>query len=171
MSENLKLVPTQQVSTLSATLAWFNEARPAPTNKQFHTQTGVHFEEVGEMIDEISGLNTYADVLLGNARVALRALADYLKAESHVITVKPEDRIDFLDALSDQIVTATGVGQHLKFLMVEAMDEVNASNFSKFVDGKAIYTDPVSQKIGKGPDYFKASLGAFVPARSPALDD
>jgi hypothetical protein len=53
--------------------------------------------------------------------------------------------------------------------MVEAMDEVNASNWSKFVDGQPIVD--ANQKIAKGPGYFKANLSAFVPVRIPVLLD
>lgn len=156
-------------STLSATVRWFELARPAPTSKQFHTQTGVHFEEVAEMIDEITPTSPKATVLLHEAKVALKALATYLKESDEVITVEPQARTNFLDALLDQIVTATGVGQHCGFPMVEALDEVNASNWSKFVDGRPIFD--ANQKIAKGPDHFKPDLSVFVPSRIPALLD
>jgi hypothetical protein len=156
-------------STLSATFHWFELARPNPTSKQFHTQTGVHFEEVAEMIDEITPTSPKATVLLHEAKVALKALATYLKESDEVITVEPQARTNFLDSLCDQIVTATGVGQHCGFPMVEAMDEVNASNWSKFVDGQPIVNE--NQKIMKGPDYFKPDLSAFVPVRIPVLLD
>lgn len=158
----------QPLNTLSATLAWFAEARPAPTSKQFHTQTGVHFEEVAEMLDEIDSISHTAEYLLHDAKVALKALAKYLKENDEVITVEPEKRANFLDALCDQIVTATGVGQHCGFPMIEAMDEVNGSNWSKFVDGKAIVD--ANGKIMKGPDHWKPDLSTFVPARIPVFD-
>jgi hypothetical protein len=158
----------QPNNTLSATLAWFDQARPQPTNKQFHTQLGVHFEEVGEMIDEIFPLAGKAEVLLHEARVALKALSAYLKTSEQAVTIHPENRKDFLDAICDQIVTGTGVAAHAGFPVVEAMDEVNASNWSKFVDGKALVD--ANGKIMKGPDYFQADLGQFVPKRIPIFD-
>lgn len=157
------------LSTLSATFEWFQRARPAPTNKQFHTQTGVHFEEVAEMVDEITPLTSEAEVLLHNAKVSLKALATYLKKAEGAITVLPEQRADFLDAICDQIVTATGVGQHLGFPVIQAMDEVNASNWSKFVDGQPIVD--ANQKIMKGPGFWKPDLTAYIPVYSPALGD
>lgn len=157
------------VNTLSATLHWFSQARPNPTSKQFHTQTGVHFEEVAEMVDEITPISPTAIHLLHDAKVALKALATYLKGADNAITVEPHARPNFLDSLCDQIVTAAGVGHHLGFPMVDAMDEVNASNYSKFVDGNPL-VDP-NGKIMKGPDYFQADLSQFVPTRIPVLQD
>jgi hypothetical protein len=160
---------TLDANTLSTTFAWFEEARPAPTSKQFHTQTGVHFEEVAEMVEEIRPLTAQATVLLHEAKVSLKALATYLKQTDNTITVEPECRTNFLDAICDQIVTATGVAAHCGFPVVEALDEVNASNWSKFVDGKAIVD--ANGKIMKGPGYFKPDLSAFVPSRITVLND
>jgi hypothetical protein len=166
MSKKQRSLPA---NTLSATFAWFEEARPAPTSKQFHTQTGVHFEEVAEMLEEITPTAPTAVYLLHDAKVALKALARYLKESDEVITIEPHARPNFLDALCDQIVTATGVAHHCGFPVVEAMDEVNASNWSKFVDGKAIVD--ANGKIMKGPDYFKPDLSAYAPTRIPVLLD
>jgi len=41
-----------------------------------------------------------------------------------------------------------------------AMLEVNASNFSKFVDGEPVFNE--DRKIMKGPDYFKPDLKKFL---------
>jgi hypothetical protein len=163
---NLQKLPP---NTLSATLAWFEAARPNPTSKQFHTQLGVHLEEVGEMLDTLSPLMSQADWKLHEARVALRVLADLLKNNDRVVTVEPKDRQEFLDSLCDQIVTGSGVAAHCGFPVVEAMDEVNASNWSKFVDGKPI-VDP-NGKIMKGPGYFKPDLAQFLPKRIAVFNE
>jgi hypothetical protein len=154
---------------LSATLAWFEAARPDPSSKHFHAQTGVHFEEVAEMVDEIRALDAKTTVLLHEAKVALKALATHLKASDHVITVEPEHRVKFLDSLCDQQVTAVGVGYLCGFPMVDAMDEVNGSLFSKFVDGNAIYNE--NMKIMKGPYFYEPALDQFIPKRIPLFDD
>lgn len=154
---------------LHGTFGWFQLARPEPTSKQFHTQLGVHFEEVGEMIDTISPDAPSASALLHDANMAIKALAKYLKASDRVVTIERVARIDFLDALCDQIVTATGIGQHCGFDILNALNEVNASNWSKFVDGLPIVD--ANQKIMKGPDYFKADLAPYIPSRIPALLD
>jgi hypothetical protein len=41
------------------------------------------------------------------------------------------------------------------------MAEVNASNWSKFVDGHPLFD--TNQKIQKGPDYVKARLEPYLP--------
>jgi len=65
-------------------------------------------------------------------------------------------KIDLLDALCDQIVTATGVGHMMNMKLPLALEEVNASNYSKFVNGEPIFNE--NKKIMKGPSYFKPSL-------------
>ncbi|MFP3556394.1 hypothetical protein [Paraburkholderia sp. SIMBA_054] len=121
------------------------------------------------MLDAITPVSPTAIHLLHDAKVALKALATYLKGADNAITVEPNDRAEFLDAICDQIVTGTGVAQHLGFPLVEAMDEVNASNFSKFVDGKAVVD--ANGKIMKGPDFYKPDLSQFVPQRIAVLAD
>ena len=39
------------------TKVWFELAVPHPTTKNINAQTGVHFEEVVEMLDELGGLS------------------------------------------------------------------------------------------------------------------
>lgn len=146
-------------NTLSDTFHWFELAHPAPTSKQLHTQTGVHFEEVAEMLEEMKGTDRLTSVLIHSAMTALTVLGDHLKRGDNLFTIP--DRKLFLDALCDQIVTATGVGRDCHFPMVAALTEVNASNWSKFVDGKPIFNE--QGKIMKGPNYFKPDLSAFVP--------
>lgn len=121
------------------------------------------------MVEELTPRDSHSAVLLHEARVALKALANFLKANDEVVTVLPEDRANFLDAIIDQIVTGTGVGQHCGFPVVDALAEVNASNFSKFDEGLPIVD--ANGKIMKGPNYFKASLDQFVPKRIPVFDD
>jgi predicted HAD superfamily Cof-like phosphohydrolase len=146
--------------TLKDTLEWFQKAVPEPSRKNLHTQLGCHLEEVDEMLNALTPScgETLTKVLL--AKVALSDLADHLKASEECIWVAPAQKTEVLDALCDQIVTATGVAHMLGYDIVGAMEEVNASNFSKFVDGQPIFGS--NQKIQKGPAYFKASLDKFV---------
>lgn len=121
------------------------------------------------MVDELTPCNPKTAVLLHEARVALKALANHLKANDEAVTVLPEDRADFLDAIIDQIVTGTGVGQHCGFPVVDALAEVNESNWSKFDDDGQPIVD-ANGKIMKGQAYFKASLDQFVPKYIPVFD-
>src|ERR1700758_1914546 len=102
MTKKQRSTKDLSANTLSDTVRWFALARPNPTSKQFHTQLGVHFEEVGEMIDEISPISSQAAILLHEAKVSLKALANHLKASDNAITVEPHARTNFLDAICDQ---------------------------------------------------------------------
>ena len=146
---------------LSRVAVWFRACYPQPATKNLNTQMGVHFEEVGEMIDEISANQPAARHLLNEARNALGNLADYLKATDNTISIKPENRIGYLDALCDQTVTAAGCAHMSKMDIVGAMLEVNRSNYSKFdADGNPIFDENL--KVKKGPNYTKPNLAPFV---------
>lgn len=147
---------------LENTTNWFKTAKPEHTDKDFYVQMGVHFEEVAEMVDELSPLTNDGQRLLYNARGAVRELANHLKENgqlSHIILHNADRRL-FLDALCDQIVTATGTAVLANMDIVGAMNEVNRSNFSKFEDGKPVLQ--ATGKIGKGKDYSPADLTPYI---------
>jgi predicted HAD superfamily Cof-like phosphohydrolase len=150
---------------LEQTALWFEKAVPYPTTKNLHTQVGCHFEEVVEMIQSIHSEDTNTTYLLVAAETALKELADHLKASDKKISVPARLQKDLLDALCDQIVTAVGTAHMLHFDIHGALQIVNGSNWSKFVDGKPVFD--ANQKIQKGPNYFKADLSRFVP---PAIN-
>jgi predicted HAD superfamily Cof-like phosphohydrolase len=153
----MKLKP---IDTILSIYSWFAVARFTTTVKSFHTQMGVHFEEISEMLTEITGLDEQTNLLLENAKLANHMLAQHLKSNTHVVCVKPENYIGYLDALCDQVVTATGCAYDCDFKFFEALDEVDRSNWSKFVDGKAIFDK--NGKILKGINYFKPDLSKFI---------
>lgn len=149
-----------QGNTLFNTYNWFTKAVPEPAAKNLHTQMGVHFEEVSEMLDEVHGHGVVTRDLLDNASNALQLLAHHLKNNDSVISIPAENRINYLDALCDQIVTATGCARMSEMNLVDAMDEVNDSNFSKFDNtGNPIFDE--NMKVAKGPNYRKANLKPF----------
>ena len=78
-----------QGNTLFNTYLWFTKAVPEPAAKNLHTQMGVHFEEVSEMLDEIHGHGVVTRDLLDNASNALQSLAYHLKnkTESTISTL------------------------------------------------------------------------------------
>lgn len=122
---------------------------------------GVHFEEVLEMVEEISPLNTKVRLKLQATKDALRDLSDYLKTTTEAVMLHPADRVAFVDAVCDQIVTATGCAVVQKMDPVGGLTEVNRSNFSKFNHlGNPIYN--ANGKIAKGPNYIPADLTDFV---------
>ena len=101
-------------------------------------------------------------MILQAANNALDNLQALLKRDSTAIGVHPSNYTNFLDSLCDQIVTAVGVGTFFGMDVPGAQIEVNASNWSKFVDGQPI-RDPDTQKILKGAGYFKPDLWKYIP--------
>ena len=133
-------------------LEWFAQAVPVPTDKTRSVQIGVHYEEITEMM--------YALCEMPVLRDKMRELADMYKQHLGGADSTPVDHKELLDSLCDQIVTATGVGYMFGFDMDGALAEVNRSNWSKFVDGKAVFD--ANGKIAKGPGYFKPDLSKYV---------
>lgn len=134
---------------------WFSRALPEVSDRKLDLQVGVHFEEVGEMLETIKGRDSTTDMQIGLAQDIMKTLATRLKSGegSMVIT----NRKGFLDALCDQIVTATGCGHVAKMNIVEGISRVNKSNFSKFdADGFPVFD--ANGKIAKGPNYKKPDL-------------
>jgi predicted HAD superfamily Cof-like phosphohydrolase len=148
------------MNTIKSILDWFKIARPNVNAKHLHTQMGVHFEEVSEMLAEITGLNDETSSLIAEASLACHKLAEHLKANDSVVRINLEDRKNYLDALCDQIVTAVGCAHDQKMDISGALDEVDRSNYSKFVNGEAIFDG--NGKIAKGLDYFKADLRKYI---------
>ena len=131
---------------------WFELAVPTPTDKNRAVQLGCHFEEVAEMLAAI-GETVIAE------RLAL--IATQYKKDSEVEINEPGlDRTELLDALCDQIVTAVGVAHMFGMDIEGALDEVNRSNWSKFVDGAPVFD--ANGKIAKPATYSKPNLEQFV---------
>ena len=141
---------SNQISTIKT---WFTLAIPEPTDKSRAVQIGVHFEEVGEML---AATGHWSPCL----RDDLADIANKFKKHHDGVGTHEVDRIELLDALCDQIVTATGVA-HMFGLDIEgALAEVIRSNYSKFVDGKPVFD--ANGKIAKPATYSPPDLTAFV---------
>lgn len=135
---------------------WFEIAIPEPTIEQACIQIGCHFEEVEEML-----------CALNDGCAEVRGLADdYKSCEKYTlmgvgnIPHYNKDAIELLDSLCDQIVTAIGVAHMLGMDIEGALEEVNRSNHSKFVDGKAVFNE--QGKIDKGEFYSRPELDKFI---------
>ena len=150
------------MNVIDSIFGWFKKAVPEPNHKNIHTQIGVHFEEVAEMLLALSGDDDQTEVLLHNAYLANHLLAEHLKNNVGALNLDmtTEPKVELLDALCDQIVTATGVGYMLGMNLPMALEEVNASNYSKFVNGEPIFNENL--KIMKGPNYFIANVKPFI---------
>ena len=133
---------------------WFKEAVPTPMAKNFNVQLGVHVEEFGEMLDALACDSDSFEQL----KLLVKLVALELKVGiSQATVINPQE---LLDALCDQVVTATGVAHMQGFMFDLALVEVNDSNWSKFVDGKAVFDG--NGKIAKGPNYFRPKLGKYI---------
>jgi predicted HAD superfamily Cof-like phosphohydrolase len=146
-------------SNIQSALTFFIKAIPDPKSKNFHTQLGVHFEEVAEMLETLRGRDRVTQALLTSALISVMALSMHLKNKDFVVDLA--DPLGFLDSLCDQMVTATGAGYMADMDIVSAFAAVNRSNRSKF-DANG---DPIldaNQKIIKGPRYKKANLEPFL---------
>ena len=145
------------------TKQWFEAAVPNPTTKNLEVQLGVHLEEVAEMmvaftVETRSGISfmKWEDCLQD-----IEEIATLLKTGQLKITSVDADAV--LDGITDQQVTAIGIGHMLGMDTTGALAEVDRSNFSKFgKDGQPIFDE--NGKIKKGPHYVKPNLEPFLPS-------
>ena len=138
---------------------WFDKADPKPTAAKLNCQIGVHLEEVGEFLQSLHGTDTRSHEALLDVHDAISVLADALKAG--ICNVVVADRTACLDAICDQIVTATGVGTYANLNVELGLSRVVASNWSKFDrNGNPIFK--ANGKIAKGPDYVAPDLRECV---------
>jgi predicted HAD superfamily Cof-like phosphohydrolase len=140
------------MNELQSTKEWFEAAVPAPDDKNRMVQLGVHIEEVSEMFDAM-GAAEVAKPLFNLASTFKSGTSPEGPITFDQLTV---DRKEMLDALCDQIVTAIGCAHMLGMDITQAMQRINESNWSKFVDGKPVFDE--NGKIKKGPDYVKPNL-------------
>lgn len=132
---------------------WQKAARPNPTDEQRSVAIGVHFEEVGEMLDS-AGEDDAASIV--------NFIANRYKKQHPlcVAGIQFIDRKALLDDLCDQIVTAVGVAQCFGMDIEGALAEVNRSNYSKWEDGKPVFNE--HGKIAKGKGYTPPNLEPFL---------
>ena len=123
---------------------WFKAAKPNPSTADACVQIGCHYEEVAEM-----SASLYDDVKYALEATALsykmsqqQGLETYLDV---VEELSADARVELLDALCDQIVTAVGVAYMMGMDIEGALAEVNRSNWSKFKGGVV----PVFNEHGK----------------------
>ena len=80
-------------------LEFFQKSIPEPTEKNFHTQLGVHFEEVSEMVDMLTSDDAQTIIMIDDLSAALTALGNRLKSKNSVVSVKLQNRVLFLDGI------------------------------------------------------------------------
>ena len=137
---------------------WFELAVPEPTIETACVQIGCHYEEVAEMAQVLGD----ADLCDNAEQVGFHYKSknpNYLR-DLPLVSDDKDAKIELLDSLCDQIVTAIGVAHMLDMDINGALSEVNNSNYSKFEDGKPVFNE--QGKIAKGKDYFSPDLAEFV---------
>lgn len=151
-------------SSLSQIKSWFERAVPTPTHQNIHTQIACHLEEFCEMLTALAdaGSTFPAREEMGFAHNVIDFIQRRLKAGDGLeIEVNDLNRVEVLDALCDQIVTAIGIAHMLEMDIQGALQEVADSNDSKFTaDGQPIFN--AQHKIVKGPRYFPPDLSKFT---------
>lgn len=146
-------------SDIQKTVTFFETAFPNPVSKNFHTQLGVHLEELVETLGSLVGQDEYTEELRQKSVLELKLFSDWLKWSDNVISI--HDPVGFLDGLCDQLVTATGVAHMAGMDIAGGFGEVNRSNNSKFDDNGLPILDS-NLKMTKGPRYFKPNLKQFI---------
>lgn len=142
-------------------LKWFKKAVPEPTIEAACVQIGCHYEEVAEMAAVTGDMDIKSDCDSAGYHYKVKN-KNYL-SDLKLIAQDDESKIELLDSLCDQIVTAVGVAHMLEMDIARALDEVNRSNWSKFESGSPVFDE--NGKIKKGASYFKPELSRFVDTK------
>ena len=142
---------------ITQTKKWFEIAVPNPTSKNISTQVGCHLEEVAEMLNALTNADPELASKMGFLSEAIDHVGNLIKKNGGIMV---KDRVELLDALADQIVTATGVGTFLGMNVPGALAEVNRSNYSKFEDGEPVFNE--NKKVMKGKDYTPPDLTPYI---------
>ena len=136
---------------------WFKAAKPNPSTADVCLQIGCHYEEVAEMS---AVLNYDVEYMLAATALEYQMYySGYLGAALEELSA--DARVELLDALCNQIVTAVGVAYMMGMDIEGALAEVNRSNWSKFKGGVV----PVFNehgKIVKGAEYTPPELSDYI---------
>lgn len=138
---------------ISVAAEWHKKAVPNPTDKNKCISLGVHFEEIAEMFEAL-GMHSQAENMHGVAN-AFKSCST-----TSMLTASIAGTIQLLDSIIDQNVTSVGISNAYGFDHLGALTEVNASNHSKFEDGKAVFNE--QGKITKGKHYRAPKLERFI---------
>ena len=131
---------------------WFKAAKPNPSTADACVQIGCHYEEVSEMSSVL-----YDDV---EHALADTALAYKMNRNWYLGAASADARVELLDALCDQVVTAVGVAYMMGMDIEGALAEVNRSNWSKFEGGVPVFNE--QGKIAKGVEYTPPELSDYI---------
>lgn len=148
---------TEQVKDIFGSIdGWFGIAKPDHTVEDACIQTGCHYEEVAEMALAL-GDDCLSEKISDLADDYKSACVGYVDALRHLSN---EDKVDDLDSICDQMVTLIGRARFMGYDLKSALEEVNASNYSKFENGVPVFNE--QGKIAKGKDFFRPDLTKFI---------
>ena len=135
---------------------WFKVAKPNPSTADACVQIGCHYEEVSEMG---AALCDY-DVACELADTALLYKMNPNWNIGAIEELSADARVELLDALCYQVVTAVGVAYMMGMDIEGALAEVNRSNWSKFEGGVPVFNE--QGKIAKGVEYTPPELSDYI---------
>lgn len=150
-----KMQPYVKPDSITDIRNWFKAAKPEPTDDDVMAQMACHFEEVDEMIDS-TNIHPFTNHLYEVRRNCKQVRDLGLSSDC----LSKGDNLELLDALCDQIVTATGVAYMMGFDIEGALKEVIRSNNSKMVNGKFEFDK--NGKIMKPESYSEPDLTPFI---------
>ena len=134
---------------------WFKAAKPNPSTADVCAQIGCHYEEVSEMS---AVLYDYVEDELVDTAILYKIKHSEYKGV--VEKLSADARVELLDALCDQVVTAVGVAYMMGMDIEGALAEVNRSNWSKFEGGVPVFNE--QGKIAKGVQYTPPELSDYI---------
>ena len=135
---------------------WFKAAKPNPSTADVCLQIGCHYEEVSEMVAALCDDDAACEL-------ADTALLYKMKNNLYIAAIEElnaDARVELLDALCDQVVTAVGVAYMMGMDIEGALAEVNRSNWSKFEGGVPVFNE--HGKIAKGVEYTPPELSDYI---------
>ena len=133
--------------------AWFKAAKPNPSTADVCVQIGCHYEEVSEMSAALCDDDVAHEL-------AATALAYKMNRSGYLGATSADARVELLDALCDQVVTAVGVAYMMGMDIEGALAEVNRSNWSKFEGGVPVFNE--HGKIVKCAEYTPPELSDYI---------
>ena len=134
---------------------WFKAAKPNPSTEDACVQIGCHYEEVSEMSATLND-----DVEYAISATALAYKMNYSEYRGALEELSADERVELLDALCDQVVTAVGAAYMMGMDIEGALAEVNRSNWSKFEGGVPVFNE--QGKIAKGVEYTPPELSDYI---------
>lgn len=139
---------------------WFKDAKPNPTIEDIATQYGCHLEEFAEGLQVSGDDSAFEEVscVASNYKAHVGSYMEDLLLLNHC----EDSKIELLDALCDQIVTAVGTAQYMGFDIVSALNEVIASNDSKRLPDGTFPLDKNGKITKESPNFFSPDLSKFI---------